>query len=119
MALNWQDPVFTSQLSEVHGSLSSQTLAAPPTHALLAHWSPLVQGLPSLHGRLLAVCRHSPVAALQVSSVHRLLSLQKTGWLPLQLPFRHVSSVVHALPSLHGVRLAAALLAHFFAAVSQ
>ncbi len=119
MPLNAHAPVLTSQLSAVHGLLSLQTLTAPPTHVPPLHWSPLVHGFASLHGSVLGVWTHAPVAGLQVSSVQPLLSLQKTGWLPEQVPFRQPSTVVQALPSLHAVRLAAALLAHFLAAVSQ
>lgn len=107
----------------VHGLLSLHTTAVPP-HDPPEHVSFDVHALPSLHGRLLFV-KTQPVAGLQVSVVHGLLSLQVIetcvhpvaglhesvvqALLSLQLvavppwhvPPEQTSFLVHALPSLH------------------
>jgi hypothetical protein len=46
-----------------------------------------------------------PVAGLQLSFVHGLLSLQFGDEPPLQVPPLHTSMEVHAFPSLHGATL--------------
>ena len=66
--------------------------------------SPVVHAFPSLHAIVLFVKTH-PVAVLQLSAVHTLLSLQTVaapGW---HVPPPQVSPVVHALPSLHAIVL--------------
>ena len=96
----WAQPVAGTHESFVHGLLSLQFVAPPPTQAPAAHVSPVVQALPSLHGAVLFVWTH-PETALQESSVHPLPSLQFGAAPGTQVPALHVSPTVHALPSLH------------------
>jgi hypothetical protein len=74
----WVQPVAPVQPSVVQTLLSLQSGPAPPTQMPPAHASSVVQALPSSHGSLLFTCVQ-PVAGLQPSSVHPLLSLQFTG----------------------------------------
>ena len=95
----------------MHGLLSLQLGAAPPTQTPPEQVSLVVQALPSLQGAVLLVCTQ-PVDGLQLSSVHGLLSLQLIVVPPqtppeqtsfaVQAPFWQVSPVVQALPSSHG-----------------
>ena len=94
-----QIPVAGSQLSLVQGLLSSQVDTAPGRHPPSAHWSPAVHGFPSSHAFVLFV-KTQPVAGLQLSVVHALLSSQATG-VPAHEPPEHVSPVVHAFRSEH------------------
>jgi hypothetical protein len=97
-------PVAGSHVSVVQGLLSSQATGAPGRQAPPLHVSPVVHTLPSSHGFVLSMWTH-PVAELQESSVHGLSSLQAIaapGW---QVPPPHVSPVVQALPSSHGLEL--------------
>jgi len=73
-------PVDAVQVSVVQILLSLQTLAVPP-QVPLAHLSPKVQALPSLHVVPFAtgVWIHAPVAGSQVSVVQVLLSLQRVA----------------------------------------
>ena len=66
--------------------------------AIGPHASPVVQGLPSLHGLWLIVDPHSPVAGLQASSVQKFPSLHEVG-VPVQDPPEQTSPVVQRLPS--------------------
>jgi hypothetical protein len=63
------------QVSVVQALLSLQTTGTPGRQAPPPQVSPVVQALPSLHGLVLLV-KTQPVAGLQVSVVHALLSLQ-------------------------------------------
>ena len=81
-----RQPVLGSQLSLVHGFLSSQVTGLP-THLPLLHSSPAVQALPSSQVPVVGGCWQLP--AMQLSYVHGRLSLQTPGpgssvW-PLQL----------------------------------
>ncbi len=96
----WTQPSLPSQLSKLHGSLSLQSTAAPPTHTPLLHTSPWVQAVPSLQSLPLAVWLQ-PLKGAQPSSVQGLVSSQLGVPLPVQLPPLHTSVVVQALPSLH------------------
>jgi hypothetical protein len=115
-------PVAGSQLSVVHGLLSSQFVAgrdvhpdwgrhAPgwqaspqvtgvPVHPPFVHWSPVVQALPPSQvvpfgsGALT-----HPLAGLQLSAVQALLSLQSIGVKTHPLVGSQLSAV-QALPSL-------------------
>jgi hypothetical protein len=93
-------PAVASQPSMVHGLPSLHTTPKPGTHAELAHVSPDVHALPSLQGNVLAV-KTQPLAALQVSLVHGLLSLQTLAAPGTHAPFAHVSPTLHTLPSVH------------------
>jgi hypothetical protein len=104
LLFTWAQPLDGLQLSSVQGLLSLQFADAPGTHAPPLHVSAVVQALPSLHGAVLEVCAH-PVAGLQPSSVHTLLSLQSGGGPPVQDPPLHVSFVVHKFPSSHTLLL--------------
>jgi hypothetical protein len=64
----------------------------------------VVHAFPSLHGAVLLVCTQ-PEVGLQESSVQGLLSLQFGAGPPLQVPPPHLSFVVQAFPSLHGLVL--------------
>jgi hypothetical protein len=97
-------PLAGAQVSLVQGFLSSQVNAGPPTHALLAQVSLVVQALLSLQGAVLATLAH-PDEELQESSVQGLLSLQFVGPLEMQLPPLQWSPVVQASPSLHVLEL--------------
>jgi hypothetical protein len=91
-------PVAGTHESSVHGLLSLQFGAEPPTHTPAAHVSDVVQALPSSQdAALLALTQ--PVAGTQESSVHGLLSLQFGAEPPTHDPAEQVSDVVHALPS--------------------
>jgi hypothetical protein len=57
-----------------------------------------VHALPSLHDAALFACAQ-PVAGLQESVVHELLSLQSTRLPPMQKPVSQWSPLVQALPS--------------------
>ena len=87
-------------MSSVQTLASSQSSGGPPVHAPPEQVSPVVHALPSLHGLVLLVCTQ-PVDGSQESSVQPLLSSQFGGGPPMQMPFEHVSFVVHALPSSH------------------
>ena len=92
-------PRFVSQLSAVHALPSSQLTFGVPEHLPLAHTSPVVQALPSSHGRILNTFWHAPVVWLHESLVHRMPSLQflaAPGW---HAPFAQLSPCVHGLPS--------------------
>jgi hypothetical protein len=99
-------PEPESQLSSVQPLLSSQFGGGPPAQLPPLQVSLVVQASPSSHGALLLVLTQ-PLAGLQLSSVHTLLSLQFGGGPPRQEPPLQVSLVVHALPSLHGALLLA------------
>jgi hypothetical protein len=94
-----------SQLSSVHRLLSLQSGAGPPTQAPPEHASPVVQPFPSLHETVLFACTQ-PEPGSQLSSVHRLLSLQSVAGPGAHAPPEHVSFVVQAFPSLHGAPFA-------------
>ena len=88
-------PISASQLSVVHGLLSSQLVTELPKHTEFWQLSPLVHALPSSHAvpsRLVAV---QPVAGKQPSLVHGLLSWQ-TAAVPKHLPLLQVSPNVQA-----------------------
>jgi hypothetical protein len=91
-------PTAGAHESTVHGLLSLQFGAAPPTHALFAHRSAVVQALPSSQLAVFALLAQ-PVAGTQVSSVQGLLSSQTRGVLPTQILLAQRSTVVQALPS--------------------
>ncbi len=97
-------PLSGAHASEVHTLSSSHTSAAPGTHVPVTQASPTVQVLPSVHAPLLLTWTQ-PLLGTHASSVQGLLSLQSTADPPIQLPFAHVSPVVHAEPSLQGSAL--------------
>ena len=85
----------------MHGLPSSHLLAAPAVQVLLLQASPTVHALLSSHVTSLA--RYTqPVASLQVSSVHGLLSAQLVV-VPMQLPFRQASLLLQLWPSSHAL----------------
>jgi hypothetical protein len=81
-----------------------QLSGGPPTHVPPEQASPVVQALPSLHGFVL-LTYVQPEAGLQESLVQMLPSSQFSGGPPTHVPTEHVSFVVQALPSLHGLLL--------------
>ena len=91
-------PVAGLHASSVQALLSPQTTGAPGTQDPDEHVSPVVHAFPSLHAAVLLAC-WQPVAGLQLSSVHRLLSLHDTAAPPTQAPDEQVSPLVHAFPS--------------------
>jgi hypothetical protein len=99
-------PVMASQLSSVQTLPSLQFGGGPPAQLPPLQVSLVVQASPSSHGAVLLALTH-PVAGLQLSSVHTLLSLQSGGGPPTQVPPVQASLVVHKLPSLHGALLLA------------
>jgi hypothetical protein len=102
--LVWTQPEDELQVSVVQTLPSSQFGGAPPLQVPPPHVSAVVHAFPSLHGAVLLVFVQ-PVDGLQESSVHGLLSLQSGAGPPLQVPPPHVSFVVHAFPSSHGLVL--------------
>jgi hypothetical protein len=98
-------PVVTLQLSVVHTLLSLHVTGMPGWQVPLPHASPLVQALPSLHGAVLFVKVQAPVAGLQPSVVHTLLSLHTVGAPGMHVPPPQTSPVVQALPSLQALVL--------------
>jgi hypothetical protein len=101
--LVWTQPVPGLHVSSVQGLLSLQSRAVPAWQLPPEHTSPVVQAFPSLHGAVLLVKTH-PVANVQVSVVHGLLSLH-TIPTPLHTPPRQTSPIVHGLPSSQGLML--------------
>jgi hypothetical protein len=97
-------PVAALHESSVHGLLSLQPSAGPPTHAPPLQVSAVVHALPSLQANVLFVCTH-PLVGLHESSVHGLLSLQPSAGPPTQDPPLQASAVVHAFPSLQATVL--------------
>jgi hypothetical protein len=99
----WQ-PWIGSQVSSVQTLPSLQTGGGPPTHAPLEQVSFVVQALPSLQEETLFTFVH-PVAVLHESLVQTFPSSQLGGGPPTQDPSEHMSPVVHAFPSSHGLAL--------------
>jgi len=81
-----------------------QVTAEPGWQAPVAHASPVVQALPSLHDRLLLVCVQPPVAP-QASVVQALLSSQANAAPGTHTPLAQASSTVQALPSVQAMVL--------------
>jgi hypothetical protein len=71
----WRQPVARSQVSVVHGLLSSQFGPGPLMQDPLLHVSPMVHAFPSSQAAVLFV-KTQPVAGLQLSVVQMLPSLQ-------------------------------------------
>ncbi len=100
---------------------SSDALHAPlpAVHVLWTQMSSMVHGSPSLQSvPFRAVCVQ-PLAGLQPSCVHGLVSPQLTAPPPVQVPATHVSFCVHAFPSLHAVPAVAGAWAHAWVFTSQ
>ncbi len=93
-----QIPVATVQLSVVQGLLSLQFFNPPGSQALALQTSPKVQALPSVQGLTLATWVQ-PLIALQLSSVHTLLSSQLTVAPGKQTPTLQASPTVQTLLS--------------------
>lgn len=98
-------PLATLHESLVQGLLSSQFRAGPGLHAPPPQVSPDVHASPSLHA-VVNKLYAQPVAVLQVSPVHGLLSSQLMAVPAAQSPDVHVSPEVHAFPSSHAAVLA-------------
>jgi hypothetical protein len=94
----WLQPLAGSQPSSVHMLLSLQPLGKPPLQVALAQLSDLVHGLPSSHGDALGAWMQ-PTLGSHASPVQGLLSSQLVGPLGKHTTTKHVSPVVHALPS--------------------
>jgi hypothetical protein len=99
-----EQPVAATHESFVHGLLSLQTKGTPAMQVPPEQDSCPLQAFRSPQPLLLFGVNTHPVAGLQVSSVHGLLSLHTRG-APVQVPFPHVSLIVHALLSLHALVL--------------
>ena len=82
---------------------SSQLIGVPP-QTPPEHTSLAVHASPSSHITLLLVCVQ-PLAKSQASVVQTLPSSQFGGAPPTQDPLEHVSAVVQAFPSMHGLVL--------------
>jgi len=100
-----RQPLAGSQVSVVQAFPSSQPTGRPP-HRPAAQTSPVVQAFASSHGVPSAGVCVQPLAGSQVSLVQTFPSSQVTG-LPTHPPAAQTSAVVQALPSSHGVPLAA------------
>jgi hypothetical protein len=84
----------------------------PPVHVPLWQVSVCVHALPSLHPVPFALAgfEHVPSLGLHVpASWHWSLAVQLTGLPGAQVPFWHVSFVVHLLPSSHALPFALGL----------
>ena len=88
------------QLSSVHGLMSSQSGAKPGTQPPPAHTSPSVHASPSVQPMPSALVAPQPKPTSHKSWVHGLPSSHRTELPPMQPPFTHASSAVHAFPSL-------------------
>ena len=96
-------------VSVVHGSPSSHASGAPAAHAPDWHVSAPLHALPSEQDVPFATAAFAqPLAALHVSVVHALPSLQSGGVPAAHAPDWHVSAPLHALPSEHDVPFATA-----------
>lgn len=104
LAVKAHKPVWLLQESSVHASASSQTLAAPGTHAPWLQVSWVHASSSESHGAALLACVQPSVAS-QLSVVQPLPSSQFTAVPAAQLPPWHVSAVVQALPSLQALPL--------------
>jgi hypothetical protein len=103
-------PDVALQLSVVQSLLSLQLGGAPAVHDPLWQVSTPLQALPSLHEEPFASAVFTqPVAALHVSEVQTLLSLQLGAVPAEQVPLWQVSAPLQALPSEHDVPLASAV----------
>lgn len=102
--LTCTQPLAGLQESSVHPFPSSQFGGGPGMQLPPAHVSFVVHASPSLHGLVLLTCVQ-PVAGSQASSVQMLPSSQFGAGPGTQFPPEHVSFVVQALPSLHGLLL--------------
>ncbi len=98
-------PLVGSQLSAVHALLSSHTTGIPLLHVPAAHWSLMVQALPSLHGVPVSGWYWQPSIGLQPKLCAHAPPSWQTAATPTQAPDSHVSPVVQTLPSLHGAAL--------------
>jgi hypothetical protein len=98
-------PTASSQLSVVQTLLSLQIVGSREWHVPPLQLSPVVQGFPSSHGLVLFVKAQTPVAGLQLSVVQALPSVQTIAVPGLHRPPLHVSPMVQASPSLHGLVL--------------
>ena len=94
-------PLAGLHASSVQTSPSLQLGGGPPTQTPAEQASLSVQALPSSHGAVLNACAQ-PVTGLQESVVQTSPSLQSGAPPPWHAPPAQVSSVEHALPSLHG-----------------
>ena len=100
MLLLCVQPATGSQASFVHALPSSQSTVGAttlPLHAPAPQTSPVVHALLSLHARLLTA-KTQPVPGLQLSVVHRLLSLHVMP-VPAHAFAAQMSPLVQALPS--------------------
>ena len=79
-------------------TLPSSQLSAVPTQTPLAHTSPVVQAVPSLHVVPFATLAWPHVPAVQLSVVHEFPSSQLIA-VPAHVPFVQTSVVVQASPS--------------------
>ena len=94
-------PPAGSQLSVVHSLPSSQPTVTGPAQLPPLQMSPDVQALLSLHTALLLALTQAPVAGLQLSLVHGLLSVQVFLAPGVQLLLAHRSGAVQASLSEH------------------
>ena len=97
-------PVAGSQLSVVQTLLSPHTRGAPGWHVPPVQTSLIVQAFPSEQAMALFV-KTQPVAGLQASDVHTLVSLQTIAGPDRHVPKAQESPTVHALPSSHAFPL--------------
>ncbi len=91
--------------SVVHTFPSSQLSRGPPTQSPAAHWSPVVQTLPSLHGAVLLMWAQ-PETGSHESSVQGFASSQLSAPPLTHVPPEHRSPEVQAFPSLHEIEFA-------------
>ena len=120
IGVNTQLPVFTSQLSFVHATLSLQALGVPALQTLPAQVSACVHALPSLQAMpLFGVVMQAPVFASQASLVHKLPSLQTLKLAPVHTPCWQLLSPLQPFLSSQRVLFALACVVHFPAALSH
>ena len=104
MFATFLQPATASQVSVVHGFLSSHTGGMPATQTPLLQTSPVVHALLSSHA-LELLLKPQPLALSHASSVQGLLSLQTTAFPLAHAPAAHASPVVHASPSSQALAL--------------
>ena len=104
LARCWQ-PTPPEHSSVVQMLPSSQLRTTVPAQSLSLQTSVEVHEFPSSHATVLAAWMQ-PAAALQLSLVQTLPSLQSSAGPPTQTLAEQASDVVHALPSLHTLAFA-------------
>jgi hypothetical protein len=109
----WVQPLKALQESIVHALPSLQSRVAPAVHTPAWHVSAPLHTVPSAHDVPFVTARFTqPEAALQLSDVQTLPSLQLSGVPAVQTPPWQVSAPLHTVASAHAVPLGRAVVKH-------